>query len=37
MTEEELSAIYERLGAEKGDVIFIVADKTAQFLQLSVH
>lgn len=27
MTEEELSAIYERLGAEKGDVIFIVADK----------
>ena len=34
MTEEELSAIYERLGAEKGDVIFIVADK---FLPLSVH
>ena len=27
MTESELSAIYERLGAEKGDVIFIVADK----------
>ena len=27
MTEAELSAIYERLGAEKGDVIFIVADK----------
>ena len=27
MTEDELSAIYERLGAEKGDVIFIVADK----------
>ena len=29
MTEEELSAIYERLGAEKGDVIFIVADKNS--------
>ena len=27
MTESELSAIYGRLGAEKGDVIFIVADK----------
>ncbi len=27
MKEEELSAIYERLGAERGDVIFIVADK----------
>lgn len=27
MTEEELAAIYERLGAQKGDVIFIVADK----------
>ena len=27
MTPDELSAIYERLGAEKGDVIFIVADK----------
>lgn len=27
MSEEELSAIYERLGAEKGDVILIVADK----------
>ncbi len=27
MTPGELSAIYERLGAEKGDVIFIVADK----------
>ena len=26
MTEDELSAIYERLRAEKGDVIFIVAD-----------
>ncbi len=27
MTEEELHAIYERCGAEKGDVILIVADK----------
>ena len=27
MTEDELSTIYEKLGAEKGDVIFIVADK----------
>lgn len=27
MTEDELSAIYKRLGAEKGDVIFIIADK----------
>ena len=27
MTEDELLAIYEKLGAEKGDVIFIVADK----------
>ena len=32
MTEEELSAIYERLGAEKGDVIFIVADKNTTVL-----
>ncbi len=32
MTEEELSAIYERLGAEKGDVILIVADKTSTVL-----
>ena len=32
MTEEELSAIYERLGAEKGDVIFIVADKNSTVL-----
>ena len=31
MTEEELSAIYERLGAEKGDVIFIVADKNSSY------
>ncbi|MBO4432523.1 MAG: aspartate--tRNA ligase [Clostridia bacterium] len=27
MTSEQLSAIYERTGAEKGDVVFIVADK----------
>ena len=27
MTEDELSAIYSRVGAEKGDVILIVADK----------
>lgn len=27
MTAEELSAIYNKVGAEKGDVIFIVADK----------
>ncbi len=27
MTEEELNAIYKRCGAEKGDVILIVADK----------
>lgn len=27
MTEEELKAVYERLQAEKGDVILIVADK----------
>ena len=33
MTEEELSAIYSRLGAEKGDVIFIVADKDKVVLQ----
>ena len=32
MTEEELSDIYERLGAEKGDVIFIVADKNSTVL-----
>ena len=29
MTEDELNAIYERLGAEKGDVILIVADKNS--------
>ncbi len=34
MTEEEMSAIIERTGAEKGDVVFIVADKKA--LTLSV-
>ena len=32
MTEDELSAIYERLGAEKGDVILIVADKNSTVL-----
>ncbi len=32
MTEDELNAIYERLGAEKGDVILIVADKNSTVL-----
>ncbi len=32
MTDEELSAIYDRLGAEKGDVILIVADKNSTVL-----
>lgn len=32
MTDEEMNAIYERLGAEKGDVILIVADKTSTVL-----
>lgn len=32
MTDEEMSTIYERLGAEKGDVILIVADKTSTVL-----
>ena len=35
MTEEEMSAILDRTGAEKGDVVFIVADKNllhSQFL-----
>lgn len=32
MTEEELGAIYSRLGAEKGDVILIVADKNSTVL-----
>ena len=34
MTEDEMNAIIERTGAEKGDVVFIVADKKA--LTLSV-
>ncbi len=34
MTEEEMSAILDRTGAEKGDVVFIVADKKS--LTLSV-
>ncbi len=34
MTEDEMTAILERTGAEKGDVVFIVADKKA--LTLSV-
>ncbi|MDO4607923.1 MAG: aspartate--tRNA ligase [Clostridia bacterium] len=34
MTEDEMSAILERTGAEKGDVVFIVANKKA--LTLSV-
>ncbi len=32
MTEEELNAVYKRLQAEKGDVIFIVADKNSTVL-----
>ena len=32
MTEDELNAIYSRLGAEKGDVILIVADKNSTVL-----
>ena len=32
MTDEEMEAIYSRLGAEKGDCIFIVADKTSTVL-----
>jgi aspartyl-tRNA synthetase len=32
MTDDEMNAIYERLGAEKGDVILIVADKTSTVL-----
>ncbi len=32
MTPEEMSAIYERTGAEKGDVILIVADKNSVVL-----
>lgn len=32
MTEDELKAVYDRLGAEKGDVILIVADKNSTVL-----
>lgn len=32
MTDDELNAIYARLGAEKGDVILIVADKNSVVL-----
>ena len=32
MTEDELAAIYEKLGAEKSDVILIVADKNSVVL-----
>ena len=32
MTEDELRAVYERLGAEKGDVILIVDDKNSTVL-----
>jgi len=32
MTEDELNAIIERCGAEKGDVVFIVADKNSTTL-----
>ncbi|HCA05520.1 MAG TPA: aspartate--tRNA ligase [Ruminococcaceae bacterium] len=32
MTEDELNAIYKRLGAEKGDVVLIVADKNSTVL-----
>ncbi|MEE0957328.1 MAG: aspartate--tRNA ligase [Ruminococcus sp.] len=32
MTEDELNAVYSRLGAEKGDVILIVADKNSTVL-----
>lgn len=32
MTKEELNAVYERLQAEKGDVILIVADKNSTVL-----
>lgn len=35
MTEQEMNAILERAGAEKGDVVFIVADKSRS-LALSV-
>ncbi len=34
MTEEELKAIYERTGAEKGDVVLIVADRKKTVLSV---
>ncbi|MBR7071665.1 MAG: aspartate--tRNA ligase [Clostridia bacterium] len=34
MTEEEMTAIYERMGAEKGDVILIVADRKKTVLSV---
>ncbi len=34
MTEEEMSAIYERTGAEKGDVVLIVADRKKTVLSV---
>ena len=34
MTEEEMTAIYERVGAEKGDVVLIVADRKKTVLSV---
>jgi len=34
MTEDEMNAIYERLGAEKGDVVLIVADRKKTVLSV---
>jgi len=34
MTEEEMNAIYERLGAKKGDVVLIVADRKKTVLSV---
>ena len=34
MAEEEMNAIYERLGAEKGDVVLIVADRKKTVLSV---
>ncbi|MEE1074236.1 MAG: aspartate--tRNA ligase, partial [Acutalibacteraceae bacterium] len=34
MTEDEMAAIYERTGAEKGDVVLIVADRKATALSV---